>query len=121
MKSLVVGGLLLGAAVLAGPVHAAELDLSACTFSQAPTVPDGSAATEQQMIDASAAVKAYVAETEKGLACLEEAKKKLGEEPMTEEQQANYNGLWNGAVDSMQAAATAFNEAVRAYKAKNPG
>jgi len=120
MKSLFFGGVFLAAAALVGPVHAAELDISGCAFPQAPTVPDGSTASEQQMLDASAAVKAFVAESTKGRECLDAAKQALGEE-ITEEQLAKYTSVYNTAVDAEVQAGDAWNQAVRAYKAKNPG
>jgi hypothetical protein len=121
MRALIVRGILIGAAALAGPAVAADLDLSKCTFPQAPAVPDGSTASEQDMASASSAVRSYISESEKGLACLEAAKQGLGEEPMTEEQQAQFNGTWDGAVAAMEEVANAFNQEVREYKAKNPG
>jgi hypothetical protein len=120
MKALFVGGVFLAAAALVGPVQAAELDISACTFPQAPSVPDGSTASEQEMLDASAAVKAFVAESTKGRECLDAAKQALGEE-ITEEQLTTYTSTYNTAVDAEVQAGDAWNQAVRAYKAKNPG
>jgi hypothetical protein len=121
MKALIVGGVLLGAAVLVGPVQAAELDIAKCVFPSAPAVPDGSTASEEEMITASGAVKAYVAENDKGLACLEASRQALGEEPMTEEQTTSFTNAYNSAVDAAHQVGNSWNEAVRAYKAKNPG
>jgi len=106
---------------LVGPVQAAELDISKCVFPQAPAVPDGSGASEEEMVNASGAVKAYVAGNDQGLACLDAAKAAVGEEPITEEQQANYTDTYNAAVDAAHQVGNSWNEAVRAYKAKNPG
>jgi len=121
MKALIVGGVLLGAAALAGSVHAADLDLSQCTFPQAPTVPDGNTATEDQMIEASGAVKAFIAANDQGLACLDAAKQSLGAEAMTEEQKVQYTIRYNAAVDVAHQVGNGWNEAVRAYNAKKPG
>lgn len=120
MKARVVGGMLLGAAILAGPVHAAELDLSNCKFPAKPAVPDGSKASEDEMVNASGAIKVYLAESQKGRDCLDAAKAALGEEPMTEEQQAQYTIVYNASVDADHAVGDAWNQAVKAYKAQNP-
>jgi len=121
MKALIVGGVLLGAVVLVGSVQAAELDISKCVFPAAPTVPDGNTASEDEMVTASGAVKAYVAENDKGLACLNAVKEAFGDEPMTEEQTAEFTNVYNSAVDAAHQVGNGWNEAVRAYKAKNPG
>lgn len=122
MKALIVGGILVGAMGLVGSVQAAELDISKCVFpAQAPTVPDGNTASEEEMGAAAGVVKAYVAEQDKGLACLDAAKAALGEEPLTEEQQAQFDSVYNGAVDAEHQVGDAWNAAVRAFKAKNPG
>jgi hypothetical protein len=121
MRALVIRGFLVGTLVAAGPVLAADLDLSNCAFPTAPVVPDGSTASEQDMANASSSVRSYISESEKGLACLEAAKQALGEEALTEEQLALFNGTWDGAVAAMEEVANAFNQEVREYKAKNPG
>ena len=122
MRGLVIGSILLGAAAVVSPAQATELDISKCVFpAQAPTVPDGSVASQDEMVAASAAVKAYVTENESGLACLDAAKAAFGEEPLTEEQHATYARAYNTAVDAAKQIGDNWNVAVRAFKAKNPG
>jgi len=111
---------LLGLAILAGPVHAAELDLANGKFPAKPTVPDGSKASEDEMVNASGAIKAYLADSQKGRDCLDAAKTALGEEPMTDEQQAQYTVVYNASVDADHEVGDAWNQAVKAYKAQNP-
>jgi hypothetical protein len=122
MRTMTIGGLLLAAAAAAMPASADAPDYSACTFPETPpTVPDGGGATEQQMMDTGAAVKAYVDEAQKGLACLEAEKAKMGDTPMTEDERADYTARYDKAYDALSATAEAYNGAVRAFKAKNPG
>jgi len=123
MKAVVLGSLLIGAALAANPAAAENApEYSHCVFpATAPTVPDGNTATADQMNEAAAATKTYVDEAQKGLSCLEGERDKLGGEPMTEEQMADYKVRYDAAYNALTAAAEAYNTAVRAYKAKNPG
>lgn len=122
MKVLTLGGVLLGATILLSPVQAAELDTSKCVFpEQGPTVPDGSTASQEEMVSASGAVKAFVAENEKGLACLDQVKAGFVAEPMTPEQVTQFDSTYNAAVDAATKVGDSWNTAVRAYKARNPG
>lgn len=123
MRTMTIGGLLLAAAAFAMPAAAADApDYSACTFpATQPTVPDGGMATEQQMMEAGAAVKAYVDQAQKGLACMEAEKAKLGDTPMTADQLTDYTARYDKGYDALSATAEAYNTSVRAFKAKNPG
>lgn len=120
MKGSILGVALLAVVLGTGQVQAQELDLSKCAFPAAPAIPDGSTATEEQMADAGGAVRAFIGETEAGLACLESARTAHGGE-LTEEQQKAFNGTWDTAVDAMNAVANGYNQEVREYKAANPG
>ena len=122
MKVLIVGGVLLSALSVLNTVQAAELDTSTCVFpAQGPTVPDGNTASQDEMVEASGAVKAFVAENEKGLACLDQVKAGFTAEPMTPEQDAQFTSTYNAAVDAATKVGDDWNAAVRAFKAKNPG
>ena len=61
-------------------------------------------------------VKAFVAEGEEYLACLDAEVEAAGEE-QTDEENAIYVSRYNAAVDAMQALAEQFNVELRAYKA----
>jgi hypothetical protein len=102
-------------ALLVGSVHAAELDMSNCVFPEQPEVPSGATASEQEMADAGQAVRAYVAETQGALECLETVEAGLGEE-ITSDQQAEMVSTYNQGVDGMSAVAESYNAAVRAFK-----
>jgi len=120
MRSLIVGGMLLAAVTVAQPLQAAELDFSHCEFPEAPVVPDGRAASEDEMANASAAVRAYISATEAGLECMAAAQENHGT-ALTAAQQQQYNGMWDTAVAAMESLAASYNEQVRAYRAANPG
>ncbi len=98
-------------------LQAAELDTDACKFPDAPEVPDGSTASEEAMANASAAIRAYVGDTQSGLDCLSAAEEALGDE-ITDEQKAEIVTTYNAGVDEMTALVESFNEQIRAYKAR---
>jgi hypothetical protein len=118
MKRVIVAGLVLVGSVLAAPVNAVELDLSGCSIPVLPTMPDGSKATQEEMVAASGAIKAYLAENDKTLKCMESARAALGEATLSEEQSANYTTLYNGVVDAAHKVGEGWNTAVRAFKAQ---
>lgn len=107
-------------AVVSMPVAAqADLDVSACAFPDAPGIPDGNAATVTEMSESGAAVRAYVTTGEEQLKCLEGVLADMGEEH-TEEQRLRVTDIYNAGVDQLTRVATAYNEAVQAYRANNP-
>lgn len=93
------------------------VDLSHCEFPEAPTVPDGNNATEAQMGQAGADVRAFVAEVQTSLKCLAEVEESMGEE-ITEEQQHELVVIYNNGVDQMNAVAQDYNEQVKVYKSR---
>ena len=117
MRILGLAGLALTISFMAVNLHAADPDMSACTFPDAPQVPDGASASEEEMGTASAAIRAYVGDTQTALDCLSEAEESLGEE-ITAEQKAQFVTAYNGGVDEMTALVESFNEQIRAYKAR---
>ena len=105
------------AILFAAAVHATELDTSACVFPDTPEVPDGETASEADMASGSAAVRAYVGDTQAGLDCLSAAEEAMGEE-ITDEQRAKIVETYNTGVDEMTAVVERFNEQIRIYKAR---
>jgi hypothetical protein len=103
--------------IMTANLHAADLDMAACAFPDAPELPDGNTAAEEEMAGASAAVRAYVGDTQSGLDCLSEAEESLGEE-ISDEQKAELVTTYNARVDEMTALVEGFNEQIRAYKAR---
>jgi hypothetical protein len=119
MRSLIAGGMVFAVLTLASPVHAEAFDLSHCEFPQAPAVPNGGTASEAEMASAGGAVRAYIDATNGGLECLSAAQAGHGT-ALTADQQQQYDGIWDAAVDAMEALAASYNEQVRAYRAANP-
>lgn len=88
------------------------------TAATQPTIPNGRQATEAEMIDAQKAMKAFLAEGNEYIECLNKLEKSWGDEA-TDEQRAVIVLFNNKIVDDQQAVADLFNAAVRAFKGKN--
>jgi hypothetical protein len=88
-----------------------------CAFPKAPTsIPDGKTATEEQMLAAMNAFKAYNEEVKGYAKCLEdESKNKVGGSMQLKAMQTK---KLNAAMEELQANAKLFNEEVRIYKAR---
>ena len=79
-------------------------------------IPDGSTATSEEMVNGQKQVKAYMAEMEAYLQCMDDESAALGDAE-TDEQKRIHIEKHNAAVEEMEAIAASFNEQVRAYKA----
>jgi len=90
-----------------------------CNFPSEVNVPDGTTASNEEMVNGQKLVKTYMAEMEAYLECLDKEAEMLGEEE-TPEQQGIHVQRHNAAVEAMEATAANFNEQVRAYKSANP-
>lgn len=89
-----------------------------CTQPEAPSVPAGEQASQQEMLQAQQKVKGYVAEGQQYIACLKAEEQALGEDAPKEER-LEIVGLYNDMVDDMKATSNAFNASVQAYQAAN--
>lgn len=95
--------------------YAASLPAHAdCVLPPPPSkIPDGSTATQQEMVTAMNTLKEYNGDVETYNKCLEfEAKQ-------NHMSKADEERMHNAAVDTLQKIATKFNEQVRTFKAKN--
>jgi hypothetical protein len=110
MRRLLPAFLLLAA----GLVPAAQ---AACEYPGDPKLPDGKTATEADMNAAATAVKKYVADMEAYANCLDAEFAALPLEQQTPEAKSLVNKRFNAAEDAKVAAANAFNEQLRAFKA----
>jgi len=92
---------------------------AACDNPTMVSVPDGATSTMDQLLEAQADVKAYMAAMEVYLACVNEELETAGEDAPAE-----FKALMvtrhNSAVTEMETIAAAFNEQVQAYRAANP-
>ena len=91
---------------------------AACPYPAAVDVPNGSSASEDEMLSGQKRVKAYMAEMEDYLKCLDDEAVALGD-AVTDEQRQLHVDRHNAAVEAMEQVANAFNEQIRAYKAVN--
>jgi hypothetical protein len=91
-----------------------------CAFPKAPaTIPDGKTATEEQMIAAMNAFKAYNDEVTAYGKCLEaETKEKAAGTAQLMQLKTMQTKKLNAAVEELQAKAKLFNEQVRIFKAR---
>lgn len=108
---------------LAGFAAAAQAE---CVYpEQNVEMPDGTTATQQEMVDAQKAVKAYIADMEAYLACLKEehvaAAAEAGDvdEGVAAKRDAMFTKRHDAAVDQMHLIGARFNEQVRAYKGQS--
>ena len=91
-----------------------------CAFPKAPAcIPDGKTASEQEMVAAMQAFKAYNEEVNAFGACLEqETKSKAAGTAQLMQLKIMQSKKHNAAVDELQAKAKLFNEQVRIFKAR---
>jgi len=71
----------------------------------------------EQMVAAQQAMKSFLADGDIYIECLKEAEANFAEK-LTPEHQASLVASHNGMVEAMEGVANKFNEAVRAYKAR---
>jgi hypothetical protein len=93
---------------------------AACTYPPEITIPDGNAATKEQMLAANGAMKEYQAKVNEYLDCLDKEEADLGD-AATPEQKELHVSRHNAAVDALEAIAARYNEQVRAFKKKQAG
>ncbi|MEM6819242.1 MAG: hypothetical protein AAF578_10680 [Pseudomonadota bacterium] len=95
---------------------------AACTYPTKIDIPNGATATQEEMIEGQKAVKQYMADMNTFLDCIEaESKATMAEDEASEakaEREAILSKRHNAAVDEMETVAANFNDAVRAYKAR---
>lgn len=90
-----------------------------CETPQAPIVPDGNVASQDELVAAQQAMKSYqgtLVEYRECLAGMDSAVAPDSEE--AEQQTASILAAYNASVDSEQLVAEQFNAAVRAFKAR---
>lgn len=103
------------AALIAAPSGAMAAD--DCDRPEPPVVPDGATATEDELATAGSDVRSFVGASQDYLVCLEAKEAGYGAD-ITPAQQALVNAVYNAGVEAMEAAAGAYNEAVRAHRAR---
>jgi len=87
---------------------------SGCTLPPAPSkVPDGTSATEAEMVAAMQTLKHYNTDVDNYVKCLEF---EANQNRLSRDEQTRQH---NAAIDGLQAIAAKFNEQVRLFKAKS--
>jgi len=91
-----------------------------CTYPKAPaSIPKGASATEQEMVGAMQAFKAYDADVKTFGACLDqETREKAAGTAQLMQLKTLQSKKLSAAVDELQTKAREFNEQVRVYKAR---
>lgn len=96
----------------------------ACDYPERVSIPNGTTASKEEMLEGQRGVKAYVANMEAYLECIvDEEKRALAtiEDLSAEDEQQRedmLNKKYNAAVDEMERTAAQFNVEVQAYRAK---
>ena len=90
---------------------------SACPYPEDVQVPDGATSTTEEMVAGQKAVKAFMADGEAYLACLDAEAAAAGPEEAPEAKAAR-NADYNSVVAEQEEVAAAFNTAIKAFKAK---
>ncbi len=105
-------------------VSAAPALALACDYPERPEIPDGTTATKDQMLAASAQIKEYLANVDEYLNCIESAEQDAVaamDEPTPEELQRRGEMLdkrFAAANEEKALVGEMFNQQVRAYNAK---
>ncbi len=96
----------------------------ACDYPERVSIPNGTTATKEEMLEGQRGVKAYVATMEAYLECIVDEEKKARNaiedmSPEDEQQREDMlNKKYNAAVDELERTAAQFNVEVQAYRAK---
>lgn len=96
----------------------------ACEYPERISIPNGTTATKEEMLEGQRGVKAYVATMEAYLECIVDEEKKARNaiedlSPEDEQQREDMlNKKYNAAVDELERTAAQFNVEVQAYRAK---
>lgn len=96
----------------------------ACDYPERPNIPDGATATKEEMLEASAQIKEYLANVDTYLTCIEDAEKDAVagmEDPSPEELQRRVEMLdsrFDAANEEKALVGEMFNQQVRAYNSK---
>ena len=106
--------------LLIGSLGYAQFALSDCLYPKMKVdIPNGSTATMEEMVAAQTNFKAYKADMDAYLGCLDNELSKISEDfEGYADIKSHSDSKYNAAVEQLQEAADEWNEAVRGYKAQ---
>jgi len=91
-----------------------------CVTPEAPVIPDGSTASEQELVNTVGVFKAYQADLVTYRDCLTTYEEDLGDD-ITDDQRAQMITNYNDSVDSEETLAVELNEAIQDFRAASGG
>ncbi len=104
---------------LAGLMTMSASVAAECTVPASPIIPDGNVASQDELVAAQQAMKAFQGQLGEYRVCVDGLQKELDpEDESTAEKTAELNALYDASVDAEAAVAEEFNVAVRAFKAR---
>ncbi|MFQ5659523.1 MAG: hypothetical protein ACE5GZ_03795 [Gammaproteobacteria bacterium] len=92
--------------------------LEKCQYPKQPAVPNGREATEEELLTAQKGMKAYLAQGDGFITCIDKIESSWSEEEAKEKRPIVIM-FHNRVVDDMNEVAQLFNSAVRAFKGKH--
>ena len=111
--------------ILAAGTVLLALPAAACDYPARPDIPDGAAASKDEMLAASASVKDYLAKVDEYLTCIEDEEKaaieSMADEPNDEELRRRndmLNKRFDAANEEKALVGEMFNQQVRAFNEK---
>ena len=112
-------------ATMAFLLYSAGVGASNCVEPKAPSIPEGSTASYDEMVDTQTAVKTYQTAMGNFRKCIENHIDSIDEALKEGDKEAsadflNHNRRFNDSVSTEEQVAQEFNVALRAYKAANP-
>lgn len=110
---ILASGLLIGAGLFAAPVFAS------CEIPSMVSVPDGSTATREELLEAQSKVKTYMDQMTAYLDCIN-GEIEAGGDDATEQFKSLMVSRHNAAVTEMETLAAAYNEQLQIFRAANP-
>lgn len=99
--------------IIAAPSAALAQLAGECLVNERPDLPDGGVATIDEMLEAQAAVRAFIARSEESIDCLDDASK---DRDLTDEQRSLLVRAHNDTVDVMEEIAAAFNAQIGIFR-----
>jgi len=99
--------------IIAAPSAELAVLAAACLIDPPPTLPDGATASLEEMLEAQAGVRSFLAQSEDSIDCLDERSRSRG---INDDQRALLIRAHNDTVDVMEEVAGTFNEQIAIFR-----